>query len=319
MLSAFFISALMENKIITIIGGTGFIGRYLVKLLAKAGYTIHVIARDPEAALHLRTAGDVGQVVLSPGNLAKPESLHGKLEGSYAVINLVGILFERGNQNFSALHAQGAEKLAKMAQAAKVKRLIHLSSLGVDKAKRSKYARTKALGEKAVIAACPEATIIRPGVIFGPEDNFFNQFARMATLLPALPSIGGGKTRFQPVYVGDVALAIMRVLEREDTKGQIYELGGPNVYSFRELLEFICHTIHRKRWLLPLPFGIAGIFGALAELLPTPPLTRDQVQLLKYDNLVSGNTKTLTDLGIHPTSVEMVVPAYLERFAKKVA
>lgn len=303
----------MEQKVVTIVGGTGFVGRYVVKLLASAGYTLRVIARNPDAALQLKTAGDVGQIVLQRGDLADPDSLAGKIDYSYAVINLVGVLFESGRQNFTNLHAQGAERLAQIARAAGVPRFIHMSALSVDKARTSKYARTKLLGEKAVLTAFPEATIIRPSVIFGPEDNFFNQFARLATFAPALPLIGG-RTRFQPVYVGDVAKAIHACLARPETRGQVYELGGPQTYSFRQLLEYVLQVTGRKRALLPVPFGIASAVGTGAELLPHPPLTRDQVKLLKYDNVVSPGAKTFANLGISPTALEVVVPDYLARF-----
>lgn len=309
----------MQQQVVTILGGTGFVGRYVVRLLASAGYTIRVVSRNPGAALHLKTAGDVGQIVLMQGNLAEPDSLFGKLDNSYAVINLVGILFEGGRQNFTNVHAQGAEHLAKMAKACGVQRFVQLSSLGVDKAKGSHYARSKLLGEKAVMAAFPEATILRPSVIFGPEDHFFNQFATMASLSPALPLIGGGRTRFQPVYVGDVAKAIHTCLIRPDTMKHTYELGGPHIYSFKEIIEYVLRIIDRRRKLITLPFGLASLIGAFTEWLPGAPLTRDQVKLLKFDNIVSPNALTFQTLGISPTAVEIVVPGYLARFNKKLA
>jgi len=308
----------MEQQVITVIGGTGFLGRYIVKLLAGAGYTVRVVARNPNAALHLKTAGDVGQVVLTSGNLNNPESLADKLKGSYAVINLVGILYEGGRQRFS-LHAKGPEILAKLAKQAGVKRFIHMSSLGVDKAATSRYAQSKLQGEKALQAAFPEATILRPSVVFGPEDNFFNQFACMASLAPALPLIGGGKTRFQPVYVGDVARAVLACLRQDSTQGHIYELAGPQVYTFRQILEYIMNTIGKRRFLLPLPFPVASAMGAVAQWVPKPPLTLDQVRLLKYDNVASANTHGFAQLGISPTAVEVIVPQYLSRFNKQAA
>jgi uncharacterized protein YbjT (DUF2867 family) len=309
----------MAPKIVTIIGGTGFVGRYVVRLLAKSGYRLRVIARNPDAALPLKTAGDVGQIVLMSGNLAKPETLAGKLEDSFAVINLVGILFERGRQSFTHLHAQGAEKLAQMARTAGVKRFIHMSSLGVDKTSGSQYARSKMLGEKAIAAAFPQSTILRPSVIFGPEDNFFNQFAQMASLAPLLPLIGGGQTRFQPVYVGDIAAAVEAALVRDDVQGQMYELGGPQVYTLKEIFEYVLTTTGKHRKLLSVPFGIASAMGAMSELLPRPPLTRDQVKLLKHDNVVSPGAKTFAQLGISPTTIDIVVPDYLARFHRKAA
>lgn len=317
----------MEQKVVTIIGGTGFVGRYVVRLLAQAGYTLRVIARHPENALHLKTAGSVGQIVLVGGNITEPQSLIGKVEDSYAVVNLTGVLFESGKQqNFAHVHAHGAEKLAQMAKAAGVQRFIQMSALGVDKAKSSDYARTKLLGEKAVLTAFPEATILRPSVIFGPEDNFYNQFASMAAMAPALPLIGGGVTRFQPVYVGDVAAAIRACLTRADALGQVYELGGPNVYSFKDILEYIMQLTGHKRCLIPVPLGMASAIGRASEFAYwgsygfwKPKLTRDQVRLLKSDNVVSAGAKTFANLGIAPMAVEMVVPEYLGRYARKAA
>jgi uncharacterized protein YbjT (DUF2867 family) len=306
----------MQNKIITIIGGTGFVGRYVVKLLAEQGYTIRVIARNPAAALHLKTAGEIGQIVLVPGNLAKPESLQGKIENSWAVINLVGILFESSGQNFSAVHAKGAEKLAQMAKTAGIKRFIHMSSLGVDKAVKSKYARTKAMGEKAVKAAFPEAVILRPSVIFGGEDQFFNTFAAMASFVPILPVIGGGKTKFEPVYVNDVAQAILAILKNPAYQGQTYELGGPGIYSFYDLLKFICNITGRKPYFLNIPFGVASVLSYFTQLLPNAPLTHDQVSMLEQDNVVSKDAKILADLGIVPTALEVIVPQYLARYSR---
>ncbi|MDX2112182.1 MAG: complex I NDUFA9 subunit family protein [Alphaproteobacteria bacterium] len=308
-----------HTPIITLIGGSGFLGRYVARRLAKAGYRLRIICRNPDAAAHLKTAGDVGQIALVAGNIARPETLKGKLDGSFAVINLVGVLFESGKQNFTALHAKGAETLALMAREAGAERFIQISSLGVDRAADSAYARTKLLGEKAVQAAFPAATILRPSVVFGAEDNFFNQFAQMASLAPALPLIGGGKTRFQPVYVDDVAAAVEASLNDETTMGETYELGGPRVYSFREILEYILRTTDRRRYLAPLPMALASMIGAASEILPRPPLTRDQVRLLKYDNIVSPGARSFAHLGITPTAVETIVPGYLARYNRKVA
>jgi len=307
----------MEQQIITIVGGSGFLGRYVVRLLARAGYTVRVIARNPNAASALKTAGDVGQIVLVSGNLAKPESLKGKFEDSYAIINLVGILYEGGSQRFSKIHAQSAEKLAQMAKEAGVKRFIHVSALGVDKAAGSQYARTKMLGETAILAAFPAATILRPSVMFGPEDNFFNQFAAMASISPVLPLIGGGHTRFQPVYVGDVAQAIEACLAHEATQGKTFELGGPQTYSFREILQYINKQLRVDRCLLSLPFAAASLMGTLGELLPRPPLTRDQVKLLKTDNVVSVDSLGFAQLGIEPQNIDAIVPTYLARYNYK--
>ncbi|MDE3060345.1 MAG: complex I NDUFA9 subunit family protein [Pseudomonadota bacterium] len=307
----------MAQQIVTVVGGTGFVGRYVVKLLAAAGYTVRVISRHPDAALHLKTSGHAGPIVLMGGDLARPDSLEGKLDQSWAVINLVGVLFEAGRQSFSRVHAHGAERLAQLARTAGAERFVHVSALGVSKASGSAYARSKLLGEKAVLAAFPEASILRPGVIFGAEDHFFNRFAAMASVSPILPLIGGGKTRFQPVYAGDVAHAVMACLTRHGTAGNTYELGGPRIYTFREILEYILRLTGKRRMLIPIPFGLASLMGACAGLLPNPPLTRDQVKLLRQDNVVGENALTLAHLGLNATAAEIVVPEYLSLFRRK--
>jgi NADH dehydrogenase len=307
----------MEQKIITIIGGTGFLGRYVVQELAKAGYRLRVVSRHPERASDLKVFGDVGQIALINGNINKPDSLKHALAGAYGVVNLVGVLFESGKQNFSAIHAIAAEKLAIAAREASVSRFVHISALGVEHEFGSAYARSKLIGERAVLEAFPNATILRPSVIFGAEDNFFNQFAKMAVYSPALPLIGGGKTLFQPVYVGDVARAVAACFEQPEACGEIYELGGRKTYSFKEILQYILKTTGRKRFLNPLPFWLASIIATFAEFLPKPPLTRDQVKLLKFDNIVSASAKNLSSLGIVPKSVEEIVPKYLAKFCKK--
>lgn len=306
-----------KQQVVTVVGGTGFLGRYVVRELAKAGFTIRVLSRDPEAGLHLKTAGHIGQVVLQQADITRPESLQGKLDGSFAVINLVGALYERGRQNFTALHSQGAERLAKEAAKAGAARFIQISAIGVDKSQNAKYARTKASGEKAVAAAFAGATILRPGILFGAEDNFYNQFAKMARFAPALPLIGGGKTRFQPLFVADAARAVVAALRTPATQGKTYELGGPRVYSFREILEYILHQTKRCKPLVNVPFSAATLLGTVGEFMPTPLITRDQVKLLKYDNVVDRDANTLADLGIAATPVEMIVPNYLSRYRNR--
>lgn len=306
----------MQQRVATVIGGSGFLGRYVVRELARGGWRVRVICRDPDAAGALRTSGSVGEIVIEHGDLTRPETVTDKLAGSTDVINLAGILFERGRQTFAALHAQGAEKLAQAAKAQGVGRFIHVSALGVDKAKGAHYARTKMLGERAVLAAFPAATILRPSVVFGPEDNFFNQFARMAMFSPFLPLIGGGKTKFQPVYAADVARAVAVCLDKPETRGKTYELGGPDVMSFRDVLEFVMKTTGRRRLLLPLPFPLASLIGTLAEFLPAPPLTRDQVRLLHTDNVVAKDALSFENLGITPSPASLVAPEYLAAFAK---
>ena len=309
----------MEQRVITILGGTGFLGRYVVKRLANEGFRLRVVARNPSDALELNTSGHVGQIALIAGDITKPESYAAALTGSYAVINLVGILFERGKQNFTAVHSLGAEKLAIAAKAAGAERFIQISALGVEHEFGSSYARSKFLGERAVAMAFPEATIIRPSILFGAEDNFFNKFAKMANISPALPLIGGGRTLFQPVYVDDIARAIEICLSRNDTKGEVYELGGPQVYNFKQILEYILAVTGKNRKLVALPFSVASLIGRLGEHCPTPPLTRDQVKLLKYNNTTNPDLKSFAHLGITPTAMEFIVPEYLSIFSKKAA
>ena len=309
----------MEQRVITILGGTGFLGRYVVRRLARAGFRLRIIIRNPSSALELNTAGHVGQIALIAGDITKPESYAAALKGSYAVINLVGVLFEHGKQNFTVVHSLGAEKLAIAANAAGVKRFIQISALGVEHEFGSSYARSKFLGERAVALAFPEATILRPSIIFGAEDNFFNKFAKMASISPVLPLIGGGKTLFQPVYVDDVASAIEVCLAKDETKGQIYELGGSQIYSFKQILEYILLLTEKSRRLISLPFGVASFIGRIGEYCPTPPLTRDQVKLLKYNNTINPTLKSFSHLGITPTAVEIIVPEYLSIFNKKTA
>lgn len=309
-----------EQKIITVIGGSGFVGRYVVWHLARAGYRIRVVVRNPDAALALKTAGDPGQIMLISGNLNHPETLIPAMKGAFGVVNLVGVLFEKGSQNFAALQAKGAENIAKIAKSAGAQYLIHLSALGVDNAFGSSYARTKLMGEKAVLSAFPEATILRPSVIFGAEDHFFNQFAAMHVL----PLIGGGKTRFQPVYVDDVAKAVVACLGAEAAKGKIYELGGNTIYSFKALLDFVQKVLGVKKPMIRLSFRAAFVVAWCAEmafkyipLLRKPVITRDQVKLLKHDNVVRQGAETFAALGITPQPMEIIVPKYLARFNPK--
>jgi uncharacterized protein YbjT (DUF2867 family) len=304
----------MAEKLATVFGGAGFIGRYVVQRLARAGWRIRVPSRNPDSALFLKPLGDVGQIVPMAANIRNELSVRRAVEGAGAVFNLVGILSERGRQSFDAVHREGAERIARIAAEMGAARLLHISALGADPQSPSKYARSKAAGEAAVRAAFPGATLFRPSIVFGPEDDFFNRFARLTRLLPALPLIGGGKTRFQPVYVGDVAEALAAALADPRTMGQIFELGGPQTYSFRQLMEILLAAVGRKRWLVPVPFPVATAQGAVLSLLPNPPLTRDQVKLLRRDNVVSGLFPGLIELGVRPTALEAVIPTYLNRF-----
>ncbi|WP_119460865.1 complex I NDUFA9 subunit family protein [Rhodospirillaceae bacterium SYSU D60014] len=306
----------MAARVATIFGGSGFVGRYLVQRLARRGWVIRIAVRHPDSASFLRPMGHVGQITPIAANLRDDRSVAAAVSGVDAVVNLVGILHESGRQTFKAVHVEGAQRVAMAAKAAGAERFIQMSALGADPNSPAAYARSKAAGEAAVRAAFPEASILRPSVIFGPEDDFFNRFAAMARLLPALPLIGGGKTKFQPVYVGDVAEAMARIIEDPAARGKLYELGGPQTYSFKELLELLLQEIGRRRILLPLPFSLASLQGAVLQHLPNPPLTRDQVELLKQDNVVSGTTPTLADLGIQPTAVEVILPTYLDRFRR---
>jgi NADH dehydrogenase len=306
-----------RGKLVTVFGGSGFIGRYVVRRLAHAGWQVRVAVRRPDAALFCKTAGHVGQVTPVAVNIRDQASVKAAVSGADAVVNLVGILFQAGKQRFDAVHAQGAGTVATAAAAAGVKVLVHVSAIGADPQSAAAYARSKAAGEAAVGKAFPTATIIRPSIVFGPEDDFFNRFARMALVSPALPLIGGGTTRFQPVYVLDIAEAIARAVEHPEAHGaKLYELGGPRIYSFRELLILMLGEIGRKRMLLSLPFAIASLQGALLQSVPflRPPLTADQVKLLKRDNVVGPQAAGFKDLGVTPTALEPILPTYLDRY-----
>ena len=313
--------ALQSNseKLITIFGGSGFLGRHLVRALAKRGYRIRVAVRRPELAGHLQPLGRVGQIHAVQANVRYARSVEAAARDADVVINLVGILFERGRQRFDAVQTFGAEAVA-LAAAAYGARMIHISALGADEASPAHYAQSKAVGEKAVLAAVPSAVIFRPSIMFGPEDDFFNRFAALARLSPVLPLIGGGHTRFQPVFVGDVASAIADAVDGKAQAGTIYELGGPEVRTFKQLMEFVLATIERRRLLVPLPFALARLQAQFLQFLPKPLLTPDQVEMLKRDNVVSDEAeregRTLGAFGIAPTAMEAIVPSYLWRFRK---
>ncbi len=304
----------MAAGVVTIFGGAGFIGRYLVMRLARQGWVIRVAGRSPSHAKRLQPLGDAGQITAIRAVLQDQAAVARAVEGADAVVNLVGLLYEKGRQSFSAVHVQGAERVAQAAAAAGARSLVQVSAIGADPGAEADYARTKGEGEAAVRAAFPESAIVRPSIVVGPEDEFFNRFAAMARISPALPLIGGGETRFQPVYVGDLADAMVACLTRPACRGRTYELGGPKVYSFKALMELLLHEIRRKRLLLPLPFGLAELQGAVLELLPVPPLTRDQVRLLRRDCVVGPDALTFSDLGIEPSAIEVVLPTYLDRY-----
>lgn len=306
----------MRGSRVTVFGGSGFIGRYLVRRLAHAGVNVTVGVRDPEAALFLKPMGDVGQVTPVYANVRKPATVARALQGADAVVNLTGVLHQ-GDQSFSGVHAIGAKNVAAAAAELGITRLVQMSAIGADPASSAAYGVTKAAGEKAVRDAVPSATVLRPSVVFGPEDDFLNRFGAMSCVAPALPLVGGGKTRFQPAYVCDVADAIMAALQRDDASGKTYELGGPRVLTFREVLEFVLSVTGRKAMLLPLPSAVAMPIGLIMQLLPAPPLTMDQVKLLETDSVVADGALTFQDLGITDLStIEGIAPAYLARFRK---
>ena len=306
----------MRTRRTAVLGGSGFIGRYIVQRLAARGDVIPVGCRRAEEAKFLKPLGNVGQIATLNLTIGDEQILPAFLAGNDALVNCVGILRESGSQTFDRVHHTGPGRLARLAREAGIERFVHISAIGADPRSSSAYARTKAAGEAAVRDAFPTVTILRPSVVFGAEDQFFNRFAAMATISPILPLIGGGHTRFQPVYVGDVADAVLKCLDDPTTAGRTYELGGPKVYTFRELIELMLGEIRRKRLLVDLPFGLAAIQARLMSLLPNPPLTPDQVELLKRDNVVSSGALTLAALGIAPTAVEGVLPSYLDRFRR---
>ena len=311
------------ETLVTVFGGSGFLGRHVTRALAREGYRVRPAVRRPDLAGHLQPLGRVGQIHAVQANLRYPESVEAAVRGADVVVNLVGILFERGKQSFEAVQAEGAACVARAAAAVGA-RVVHVSALGADPDSPALYGRSKAAGEAAVLAAVPDATILRPSILFGPEDDFFNRFAALARMSPALPLIGGGMTKFQPVFVGDVAQAVMRAVGGSanggTTDGATYELGGPEVKTFRELMDYVLAVTERKRLLVPLPFGLARLQAMVLQLMPKPLLTPDQVELLRADNIVSdaaqAEGRTLKAFGIEPAAMEAIVPGYLWRFRK---
>ncbi len=307
--------------LVTVFGGTGFVGRQVVRSLAKQGWRVRAAARNVGRGYRLRMLGDVGQIEVVQANVRDAASVDRALDGAEACVNLVGVLYESGRQGFDVLHAQAAGAIAGAAAARGITRFVQMSAIGADGDSPSKYARTKAAGEAAVRAAVPSAVILRPSIVFGPEDGFFNRFAGLTSFSPALPLIGGGHTRFQPVYVGDVAAAVAKVLGDPAAAGRTYELGGPTVYNFRDLLEFILRETGRSRLLVPVPWfaakalGVIGDIQAAVPIIP-PQLTSDQVDSLRADNVVSEGAAGLAELGIAPRAVEAIVPSYLYRYRK---
>ncbi len=313
----------MQN-LVTVFGGSGFVGAQAVRYLAKAGWRVRVAVRNPALAYEMRLMGDVGQIDVVQANLRDRPSIARALEGATATLNLVGLLFETGRQAFQSVHIEGAASVTQTAADMGVGRVVQMSALGVSETSASAYSRTKAQAEIEVRAIRPDAVIVRPSIVFGDGDGFFNKFAAMAGLSPFLPLVGGGTTRYQPVFVGDVGQALARMVTDPAAAGQTYELGGPGVFTFRELLEKLLAETGQRRLLLPLPYPVAGLIGGAFDLttamglsgLLKPMITRDQVELLKSDNVVSGQYPGLTELGVTPTPLEAVLPTYLYRFRK---
>jgi NADH dehydrogenase len=301
------------RKVATVFGGSGFIGRYVVKRLANLGYIVRVAVRDPEAALFLKPMGAVGQIVPLYASVTNRATIHRAVEGASLVVNAVGILTESKAATFWNIHVEGAKAIAEQAAAYEVERLVHISAIGADPNSPSKYGSSKGKAEAVARAAFPGTTILRPSLVFGPEDQFFNRFGAMARLSPFMPVIAGD-TRMQPVYVGDVADAVIAGLTGPATAGKLYELGGPRVWTFREILAFILKQTRRNRPLIEIPMGLARFQAGFLQYLPSKPLTPDQLLMLAKDNVVAPDALGLTDLGIVPTPVELIVPGYLNRF-----
>ena len=301
------------RRVATVFGGSGFIGRYVVKRLAQRGFVVRVAVRDPEAALFLKPMGAVGQIVPLYASVMNEGTVHRAISGAEVVVNLVGALAETRGASFQAVHTEGAERIARISAATGVHRLVHVSAIGADPDSPSRYGATKGGAEKAVLAAFPAATILRPSIVFGAEDKFFNRFAEIARIAPFMPVISGA-TKMQPVFVGDVADAVIAALDSDAAVGKIYELGGPQVWSFREILAFILKQTKRDKRLVDIPMGIARMQAAIMQHMPGQPLTPDQLLMLSKDNVVAPGAPGLADLGITPTPAELVVPSYLSRF-----
>jgi NADH dehydrogenase len=313
-----------QGALATVFGGSGFVGRHTVRAFARRGWRVRAAVRRPDLAGHLQPMGGVGQIAAVQANVRYPESVVRAVDGAKVVVNLVGVLAPCGRQSFEAVHVEGARAIAKAAKAAGAEQLVHVSAIGADPNAPGRYGRPKADGEAAVLAEFPGAVILRPSIVFGPEDQFFNRFAAMAKQAPYLPLIGGGRTRFQPVYVGNVASAIVAAAEGDAKPGTVYELGGPEVQTFRRLLERTQEYAGRNRGYVPIPFWLASLMGTLAAILPAGlrPITADQVSMLKRDNVVSEaaqkDGRTLAGLGIvEPHAISTIVPQYLEQYQPK--
>lgn len=308
----------LNGKLVTVFGGSGFLGRHIVQALSKRGYRVRAAVRRPDLASHLQPLGAPGQIMAVQANLRHRWSVDRAVQGADAVVNAVGILAPTGKQSFDAVQAFGPRAIAEAARAAGLNGITHISAIGADPESASAYARSKAVGEAGVLETLPDSIILRPSIVFGPEDNFFNQFAGMARISPVLPLVGGGETKFQPVYVCDIAEAVARAVDGSLQPGSVYELGGPEIKSFRDCLEDMLEVTQRSRVLLPIPFPVSEVMGKVMQYLPGSPLTADQVELLKKDNVVSeaaiSEGRTLSGIGIEPTTLAAILPSYLDRF-----
>ena len=305
--------------LVTVFGGSGFLGAHVVRALAKRGMRLRVAVRNPGRGYRLRMLGDVGQIEVAQANVRNPDSIARALDGAQACVNLVGVLYESGRQKFQAVHAMGARNLAEASAKQGVGRFVQVSAIGADPASPAKYARTKAMGEAAVREIMPGAVVLRPSILFGQEDDFFNRFGTMVSFSPVLPLIGGGACRFQPVFVGDAAAAVAAAVLDPEAEGKTYELGGPGVYSFKTLMQLVCRETGRRPLLAPIPFPIASLIGLAGDLVAgviPPPLTRDQVELLRTDNVPSPGMPGLAELGVEPTTLEAILPTYLFRYRR---
>jgi len=306
----------MQNnqKIIAIFGAGGFIGKHLIRNLTKLDYRIKIATRNPYLKGYLKPLGNPGQIELFKTNIFNEEDVKNVLKNCDLVINLVGILYETRKQKFNHIHSHFPYLLSNLCNELGIKNLVHISALGVKEKHKSLYMQSKLEGEKNIQASFKASVILRPSVVFGPEDKFFNTFASLTQFLPVLPLIGEGKTKFAPIYVGDIAKAIVKALELNNSEPKIYELGGPENYSFKELMEILLREIKKKRFLIPIPFSFAKFQSYFLQMLPNPLLTPDQVELLKHHNIVSGDHPTLKDLGITGTPIQSILLKYIHRF-----